>query len=102
MRVLLSFTELAVAAGPLSTPAVGGFGLVLGGPGGEDGQPVVGGGVGLGGPGDEVLVGVVGAGQRVSVEGELADDGVVQGFGADALVGDVVFGPPLAEVRVAH
>lgn len=72
------------------------------GPGGEDAQPVVGGGVGLGGPEGELLVGVSGAGQRLPVEGEITDDGVMQGFGAGALAGDVVSGPPSAELGVQH
>lgn len=75
---------------------------MFGVPGGEDAQPVVGGGARVGGPGDQLLVGVGGAGQCFPVEGEFADERVVQGFGAEALAGDVVGGPPLAELLILH
>ncbi|GAA4235619.1 hypothetical protein GCM10023075_56650 [Streptosporangium album] len=68
----------------------------------QDAQPLVGGGAGFGGTDDELLVGVGGAGEDIPVEGEVAGDGVVEGFGAGALAGHMVRGPPLPEVGVLH
>jgi hypothetical protein len=60
----------------------------------------VGGCAGFGGPDDELLLGVGGGGERVPVEGEFADDGMVECLGADSDAGNVVGGPPLAELGV--
>lgn len=57
-------------------------------------------GVGADGPDDELLVGVGCHGKGLPVEGDFADEGVMDGLDACCLGGDVVGSPPLAEVLV--
>jgi hypothetical protein len=74
---------------------------VLGGPGGELTQRVLGTGARLRGVDDELLVGVGVGGERIPVERDLTDDGMVLGPCAPPFHGNVCSGPPLAELLVS-
>jgi hypothetical protein len=77
-------------------------GVRFGIPGGEDAQPLVGGRAGLGGEDHEALAAAVGAVPGVAVEGEVTDERVLVVLGAVAGAGDLMGGPPGAEVGVLH
>ena len=77
------------------------LGVVGGGPGAEELESFVGRRAGFGGVDGEGEAGFGGHLESFVGEGELADDGVVEPFGAGAVVADVVAAPAGAEVVAA-
>jgi hypothetical protein len=66
----------------------------------EHAQRLLGGAAGFRGPHDQLLLGIVGAGVSRSFEGEVADQRMAYESRSSASDGDVVAGPPAAEVLV--
>src|SRR5712671_2716548 len=71
-------------------------------PGREYAQPLVGRRTGFGGEDHEALAAAIGAVPGVAVEGEVTDERVPVVLGAVARRGDLMRGPPGAEVGILH